>query len=360
MPDMIPEGGFDVSGKAASMMETIKAGLAAGGQAAPTPEAAPAAAPATPTAPATPAAQPAPKPGAEATPATPAQPAPATAPAPGAEPVVPEGVTGEGEDEALTPEEISEAEQLLSEAGIELGITYAEVPPELQPAYARLVQTTVDAAQTTLQQRFESAELVEQVKEFAQRLQDSPDKLLLSLAVRNPEAFRQAVEVFNEMQTDERVKNLVVRELQAEARLREAERKERVNAQTGQQGKIQRVIAATRRAAATYGVPFAAAENVVAMAIKGNGGDIEITAVDQVVKEHAAALGRQGRQKVRLATPQKVAAAAAAPNQPAGNAAPPPQPGAETPSKGLQFANPHSRFKNIIRTALAKTREGAQ
>jgi len=265
-----------------------------------------------------------------------------------------------GDDDLMSPEDVAEAELLLSEAGIETGTTYAEVPEALRPVYARFIQTAVDVAQVTLQQRLDAAELSEQVKEFAQRLQESPDKLLLSIALKNPEAFQQAANVYAEMQTDERVRGLVIRELQAEARLREADRKEKVNTQAGQQVKVQRVIAATRRAATAYGLPFAAAESIVAKEIKANRGEIDIATVEAVVKEHAEIMGRVGRKGVRLATPATIAAAATVPNTPAGQVGPSGTLVTPGPSKGLQFASPQARLKSIIRNAVSRSREGTQ
>jgi hypothetical protein len=203
-----------------------------------------------------------------------------------------------------------------------------------------------------------AAEAIEQVQEFAKQLQEHPDRLLLTLAVNNAEAFKQAVEVYNEMQENPRVRDLVLRELQAEARLREAERKERVYESDSQVNKAQRVVNATKIAVRKHNVPYEIAEKVVAAAITMKQGDFGPADVDAVVTEIAANLKGQGigrKTAARIATPAKVAAAAKAPTGETIGSVP-----AAPASAGLTATTPHGRLKNIISGAFSRLRVSQQ
>ena len=263
-------------------------------------------------------------------------------------------VTG-GEETAEAPEDIGEVEKILQEVGIDLGITASDVPEELHPAYARLVQSAADFAQSVLQQQLSASEALQQVDEFSKQLEGSPDRLLLSLAVSKPEAFAKAVEVYQQMQTDERMKDLVVRELQSEARLREAERREKLVLEGDKRTKARQVIAATHRAARSMGVNFDLAEKVVALAVQANGGDLDVAEVEGIVSELKPAGPKI--KKPLVATPNKVEVTATANTQPvAGSGNVPPVKQAVTDGKPKEGGT----FRRLIADAAAKLRQGAQ
>jgi len=212
--------------------------------------------------------------------------------------------TAEVEEEEQV--DLTETEKILAEAGIDLGMAAGEVPAELLPVYSRLVQSGVDLVQNAMAQQLEASQAVKQVEEFAERLEKSPDKLLLMLAVTKPEVFAKAVEVFNEMQQNERVKDMAIKELQSEARLQEANRKETLLVEYERRTKARQVIAATRQASRIHGVPFELAERVVALAVQANGGDLDVGEVSTIVSELKAAPRKAVKTKV--ASAEKVTA----------------------------------------------------
>lgn len=259
--------------------------------------------------------------------------------------------------------DIGEVERVLAQAGIDLGINSTEIPAELLPVYDRLVRSAVDVAEAAMSERMQATESVRQVEEFSRQLEEQPDRLLLALALNRPEAFQKAIEVFGEMQQDARVKEMVVKELQSEARLREAERKERLMDEYSKRTKAGQVIAATKRAARVQNVPYSLAEKVVALAVQANGGDLDVGEVDGIVGDLAGELtGRKPAAKLRIATPGKAAAVRTAPTNEvgAGTATPTATPAKPGISKGLTEATPHQRIKGIVSAALAKLRTEQQ
>lgn len=261
-------------------------------------------------------------------------------------------------EEVVPPPDISEIDKMLQDAGIDLGMGAGEVPAELLPVYEKLVQSAVDIAQSAVQERIEAAGVIKQVEEFRTRLKEKPEHLLLSMAVNNPEAFTKAMEVFNEMQQDARVKELVVKELESEARLREAERKEALFTEYDQRMKAQRVITATKIATRKYGIPYGLAEKVVASIVVGNGGNLDPREVDGIVSELASDLKGKipAKKPLRVATPQKQEQVSQAnTSETAGS-----QPAATQASKGLTETTPHDRLRKLIQSAAAKFRPSNQ
>lgn len=243
---------------------------------------------------------------------------------------------------------LSEVEKALSEVGIELGVNSAELPLELVPAYEQLVYSTVDAIQDLIGQQVEAAQAIKAVQDFRERLDKAPEKVLLTLAVSQPEVFKEVIRIFGEMEAEPRIKEAVVRELQSEARLQEADRKEAALLQRDARLKGRAVAAATRRAATKHGVPVAVAERVVAAIVTGNGGNLEVSDVDAIVADLRS---QPKTTQKRIVTPARAAATAAAPGSPAAPGATPP--GTATPSAGLQI-NPGSKIRQVIRNAFSR------
>lgn len=222
---------------------------------------------------------------------------------------------------------LTEIEEALQAVGVDLGISAKDVPPELLPAYQKLVQTASDMAQELVEQSLVATQQQQAVEDFRKKLEENPDRILLTIAATRPDIFQKAVETFTEMQNDPRAKDIVVRELQSEARLREAERREAALNQRDQRARAMRVVAETKRAARKYGVNYEIAEKVIAMAVEANQGQFDVTDVDSVVADLRPA---KPTAAPRLATPQKVAAAAAAPSKSVATATPAPtSPGLE-------------------------------
>lgn len=249
-------------------------------------------------------------------------------------------------DTQQTP--LSEMERVLQEAGIELGIDTATLPVELHPAYERMTQAIADYTQEVLAERLEARNLTRQVEEFSQQLEKDPSKLLLSLAVTRPEAFEQAAKLFADMQQDARLRETVVRELQSEARLREAGRREAMFVEREKTQQARMVIAATKRASRMHNVPYETAEKVVALAVRANGGDLEVSDVDGIVRELRSL---RPAPKPRVATTGKVDAV---------NKAPTNEVGTQTPATSKGLTEPVNRekqggtFRSLIRDAMSR------
>lgn len=207
--------------------------------------------------------------------------------------------------------EMAEVEKVLKEIGLDIGVAAADLPAELRPAYAKIVQSVADLAERAMSQQLEASAQISAVNEFKTRLEQSPDRLLLSLAVTKPDAFKKAVEMFSTMEQDPRVKELVLRELEVEARQQETERRERGFTERERRTKANQVIGETRRAARIHGVDYALAEKVVALAVQANGGDLDVADVSDLVKDLRPATA----QTKRIVTPTKAAAVKAAPTQ---------------------------------------------
>jgi len=202
-----------------------------------------------------------------------------------------------------------ELEDALAEAGIDLGVSAKDVPKELLPVYEKLVQSAVDVAETVLSQQLEASKALQSVKEFSEQLKSSPDKVMLALAVNQPDVYKKVAALMSDMDADPRVKEMVLRDLASEARLREAERRERAVEERDRRTRANQVIAATQRAARVYGVPFGTAEKVIALAVQANNGNLETSEVDGIVRE-LKGLGpaAKGKPALRVVTPQKQAA----------------------------------------------------
>ena len=269
--------------------------------------------------------------GVEAPPA--AVPTPEGAPAALAAPVTVEPAVADGGVPPAAPEVVedllepvatpAEIETMLTEAGFDVGIDVAALPPEATPAFDSLARRFVELAQIATAREQEAAAAVLQVQEFSKQLEEHPDKLMLALAVTRPEVIAQFVERFNLMQTDPREKDMVIRELQAEARERETNRKERLLTDADRSAQARRVEAAVTRAARIHGVDLNVAMKVVAMAVKGNNNWLEVGDVDPLVS--GLKPSKPAPKLVRVATPAKVAAAAIAPKLPVAPAPPAPR-----------------------------------
>jgi len=269
-----------------------------------------------------------------------------------------EPATGEDEGIAVAPD-VEELTRIVEEAALDLGVAPNDIPAELLPVFEKVVQASIQVKQQAAARESEAAEAVGQVQEFARQLKEQPDRLLLSMALTQPEVFAKVVETFTEMQNDPRIKDLVSRELAAEARLREAERRERLMGQESVRTRTEKVVNATQIASRKLGVPYELAEQFVAAAITNAQGEFGPADVDGVVAKlakqiQAKATVRKGAP--RVATPAKVAATAAAPTATNEGAGAPPASSENRASAGLKEASPHGRLMDIVRSAGKRLR----
>ena len=259
------------------------------------------------------------------------------------------------DEEVLSLEEIEGA---LSEAGIDLGISAKDLPKELLPQYQKLVAAAVDVAQDALTKQLEAWQVKQAYQAFSDQLKNAPDKMLLALAFNQPEIWKQVSQIMEESNADPRIKASWQRELDSEAKYMEAKRIEQANQQRYQEEKGRQVIAATRRAARLHGVNFATAENVVALAVKANNGDLDTAEVDGLV----ASLKGTAPQKPspKAVTPAKVAVLKTAPQGQVGaSTAVPTGPRQPDVSPGLKDGTSireggGGRFRDIIKSINAR------
>lgn len=249
--------------------------------------------------------------------------------------------------------DFEEAEKVLSEMGIDLGVSYRDVPVELRPQYERLINSAIDVAEDTLGKQIHASEGQREFDEFKDRVEKSPDKLLLSMVLSHPQLVSQASALVQQMQENPAVRDAVIREIEVEMKLQEANRKERMLAEREKRLKANQVISATRRSAREHAVDYATAEKVVALAIQANGGDLSPDEVDGIVRELKPAAPAQRVIRPQVITPAQAAAAKAAPQGSVSGAQATPS----TLSPGLTEAERKysgGRFRGIIRDAMAR------
>jgi len=258
----------------------------------------------------------------------------------------------EAEEEVIEPEPVEptsmdETFLRLAEVGIDFGIRKGDLPEELHGAYDRLADEAMIAV-NVYQNKMNQMQMAQaEMQQFAQRLEQDPQKVLLTMAITKPEAFQEAMTAYEEMQQDDRYKNMVIRELQAEAKLSSAERQQQVWQQRQMSNKIQVVTNATHVAADKHGVDREVAERYVAMQIQANNGDIDPRQVDMVV----ASL----RQKTAVAAaPAKVRKVQQAPTQSVQGQGTPPSRGAIVPKDEVSPGLTHSSrnpFLSLVKQA---------
>lgn len=215
----------------------------------------------------------------------------------------------------MSPEELDALEMALQSAGLNISTRASELPVDAQGPYLDALEQLTTIVQDVQEREAQAREQQIAMEEFAEKLDKSPDKILLALALNRPEIFAQVVEIVNEANSDPKVMNLVVRELEIEARQNEINRRDKVSDEREQLSKARVVIAATKRAASAHGVPYEVAEKVVAYAVQANGGDLDVNEVDNIVKDLAGTGPKAAIRRVRrVVTPADKARAAA--NQP--------------------------------------------
>lgn len=263
-----------------------------------------------------------------------------------------ETVEAPAEEPTAEAKALTEVERVLQEAGIDIGITAADVPVELHPAYERMLQSVIDFAERGMAEHLEATKAMQQIEEFKQRLESAPDRILLALAVSRPDIFQKAVETFNAIQSDEGQKALVIRELETEAKYQDAIRRENIMGERERRIKANQVIAATHRASRQHGIEYALAEKVVALAVQANKGDLDVSDVDDIVSELKPAVKKPiTLNKPKIQSPTKQTAVATAPTQQA--------PTTSATSPGLEDKTNNrvkggGKFRQLIGDAVAR------
>lgn len=270
-----------------------------------------------------------------------------------------EGLTGEEEIEYIEEEvPIDELQATLAEYGVELEVNVAELPEEQLGTYEILATATISALERAMGREMAAQERMMELEDFSNRLEKSPDKILLALAIENPRIWAQVSEIVSEMEENPKVKEVVIRELESEIRLAEADRKDKVREVEVRTRQGRKVSNEVTRQAKRLGVPVEAAQEYVAAAVKANNNWLEVHEVEPLIRKLVAQTSR--RRVVRKVRPKKVTPeqrqkAAASPTHEVGGT-----PGGRETSPGLkQDETPKHRggiFKGLVKQAARRTR----
>lgn len=187
------------------------------------------------------------------------------------------------EEEEEEEVEYDELTMELARAGIDLGVSRSELAPDLRPVYDRLAEEALTQASRWEQQQEQLESAQAEIQQFAQKLQEDPEKVLLTMAITNPEAFQHSIEIYERMQEDEFYRDTMIKDLQAEAKMAAVERQSRIAEARRMERRVAEVTRATHVAADRYGVDKGLAEELVAAAITRGGGDIDIREVPKIV-----------------------------------------------------------------------------
>lgn len=251
--------------------------------------------------------------------------------------------------------------QALQEMGIDLPVAPDDVPAEFQGTYAEMAQAIIDSQHRATEQSLEAQQAMMRIQQFGQRLStpEGQQRLLLTLALNNPEAFETAVQTATRMQEDPDYADMVRQRMEAEARMEAATRKEQAIERTQRQTKGQQVEARTVRLARRMGVnPDLAKESVahrILLNESQNGKrDITLSEVDEIVKT----LARRTGAKPRVKQPEAQRREAQAPTKPAEGTGrtPPPQDEAPRGRQTQESSDPLDRLRNAVKLSSRRVR----
>jgi hypothetical protein len=263
------------------------------------------------------------------------------------EPVVPVVEPVEPEQPAL-----DETTLELARLGIDLGVNRNELPDVVKPMYDEFAQQAIIRAQQWSSREARLQDAQAEIQQFALKLQNDPQKVLLTMAVTNPDAFREAVQSYERMSEDDFYRETVIKDLQAEAKLAATERQARVFQERQVAQKVSQVTRATHLAADRLGVDRGMAEELVASAITRGGGDIELNQVSGIVARLAPAA------QPTIPPQEKAVRTAQAPTSPVqgqGTPAVSTDPPESEISPGLTRAN-RNPFLDLVRGAASRVR----
>lgn len=287
-------------------------------------------------------------------PATPVDPNAVVAPVTPVEPV--------GQPITFTPEDYAQMEA----AGINLPVAPSEVPEGFQAIYAEIAQSVMDSHASSQQQVLDAQEAILGIQAFKARLgtPEGQERMLLSMALNNPDIFAKAQETVVKMGEDPQYGESIRLQLEAQATLEAATRKEQAFENTQLEARGQQVEGRTVRLAQRLGVDATLAKNMVAHKIMQNEvatGKKAVTfqEVDAIVQELAKATRAAPPAVSTPQTQQLVTQTPPTPGQaPGATPASPDTVHAPSPSRG-KFADtdhPMDRLRVAVRSSNAAAR----
>lgn len=261
-------------------------------------------------------------------------------------------VTAEGEGpvpgSVLTEADIA----TLTEMGLDIPSLPADATLEMQDMYNSLVQNVIDTQYTTQRHVLDAQEAILQMQDLKNMLstEDGQQKMLLSMAMSNPELFGRASEIVERMSSDSDYAESVKRQMEADMRMQALERKEQAFAQTQIERRAKQVENHVVRQARRYGIDESMAKELVVSRIFRNESergqrDITFEEIDQIVGGIAK---RYGSRPVKR--PMQQTKEAQAPQRPAGPTNRNRQPGPEESSAPMRTGSDvMDNLRNAVR-----------
>lgn len=271
------------------------------------------------------------------------------------------------EDEPLDYDEEPASEPTYSREDLQrfaelLPISPDEVPPGAEGLYADMAQALIDHQQRASAAILEGQEAVMRLQKFAEQFStpEGQQRLLMTMALNNPDTFDKVFGEVQRMQEDPRYADVVRRDIEAQIKLEAAERRETAMRQAQLRQKATQIEGRAERLAKRLGIDADWAKEQVAQRIIMNhqrtgNRDITFAEVDEVITGLAKRVGKPSRAKA----PQQRAREATAPTQPAQAAsrdAPPRTARAPQPASNV---GDHwtSSLKGAVRTAADRARK---
>ena len=258
----------------------------------------------------------------------------------------------------------AEAYAQLAALGVDLPVAPDQVDPAFSQNYAVMAQKMLDTA-TVANDRAVAAQLSKsQLQDFTESLSTpiGQERMLLSMALSNPEGFQTHMQKVERVQNDPDYAEAQRMQLEATATFEAAQRMQNAITSTQRQSKGQQVESRTERLATQMGVDVALAKEIVASKILQNEAqtgtrDITLTEVDDAVQKLAAATGASPR----VMTPGAQQAIQHAPTAPSTHAGTPTQQpaqvqqAAQAPAGSQQTPNHDAMdaLRNAVRNSVA-------
>jgi hypothetical protein len=261
----------------------------------------------------------------------------------------------------------SDAYAQLKQIGIDLPVSPEAIAPEFADAYNLLAQKVLDTHQVATQNMTQAQVAQDQINTLQQSLStpEGQERLILSLALSNPDNFTQTMDIVQRMQTEPEYAEAQRMRLESLARVEQAQRMERALNSTQAQTKGQQVEQRVERIAAQKGLDMNIAKQMIANKILQNEAqmgarDISFAEVDDIMQQLARATN-----STSVMTPGQAQAVSQAPQTPAAAVGQTPmaQPTAPAPQAQAPAGNqntPNNDAMDALRAAVRASATNAR
>lgn len=261
----------------------------------------------------------------------------------------------------------SDAYSQLRDIGIDLPISPESVPQEFADTYNLLAQKILDTHQVASQSMTTAKVAQDQINNLQQSLStaEGQERLILSLALSNPDNFSQTMDIVQRMQNEPEYAEAQRMRLESMARVEQAERMQNAYNSTQAQTKGQQVEGRVERIATQKGLDIGIAKQMVANKILQNESvtgvrDISFAEVDDIMQQLSRAMNSQ-----KVMTPTQAQAVSQAPQTPASSVGQTPvaqtqAPQAPTPPPAGSQTTPNSDAMDALRAAVRASATNAR